>query len=201
MLIKAPPSYEERLQTLIESMEHIDLDYTPYMVQVHQSDTLGNLIKLEDFCEYANRNNIDDAGYALASVCNQNGISYNNVGFLVDESSLYDDYEILSLCSFLSEHGYKTYIQPISEKSPYYVELERCLTLDESYDYKDSINLQSYCEGSNKAKRFAAIRHKTRKLKSKLSKTDLNEEKAYLIRQLDKTSKSETDMGEILNLI
>lgn len=201
MLIKAPPSYEERLRTLIESMEHIDLDYTPYMVQIHQSDTLGNLIKLEDFCEYAKRNSIDDAGYALASVCSQNGISYNNVGFLVEETSLYDNYELLTLGSFLSEHGYKTYIQPISEKSPYYVELERCLALDEAYDYKDSINLKAYCEGSNKPKRFAAIRHKSRKLKSKLSKTGLNEEKAYLIRQLDKTLKSETDMGEVLNLI
>ena len=201
MLIKAPPTYEEQLQSLMESMEYLNLEYTPYMVQIHQSDTLGNLIKLENFCEYANSNNIEDAGYALASVCNYNGVSYSDIGFFVEESSLYDNYDLQTLCSFLTEHGYKTYIQPISEKSPYYVELDRCLALDEAYDYKDSINLKAYCEGSNKAKRLAAVRHKSRKLKSKLSKTDLNEEKAYLIRQLDKTLKSETDMGESLNLI
>lgn len=138
--------------TFIESVSHLDEYETrvsPSMVNVVYNDRLDKeLIKLESFVEYADSNDIDDGGLAIANICEENRIPLNSIGFMVEESSILESDEVFDTARQLRENGFLVAVTPISSESTYYQTLEEALELDEPYStYSDSIHLISYCEG------------------------------------------------------
>ena len=78
------------------------MDTDPMFVHINRIDRLGqNLIDLREFCTFANANNIDDAGYAIAVLCDKHNISCDNIGFFVDEATCYANEDLgYTACMF-----------------------------------------------------------------------------------------------------
>lgn len=131
----------------LEYLDESDCSYTPSMVNVFYNNRLDkDLIKLEQFVQYADINGISDAGYAISSVCESNRISVSNIGFVVDEASVLADDDLVETSKFLRENGFQVLITPESDDSLYYQELNEALDMDANYTFEDSINLLTYCE-------------------------------------------------------
>ena len=78
------------------------MDADPMLVHINRNDRLGqNLIDLREFCTFADANNIDDAGYAIAVLCDKHNIGCDNIGFFLDEATCYTDEELgYTACMF-----------------------------------------------------------------------------------------------------
>lgn len=149
MLVKQSEIHGISILDLLNQMTYLEESYSSYnpeFVPIIRNDRFEqDLIKLESFCEYALENGIDDAGYAIASVCKANDISSRNIGFYVEEASCYADASLAETMQFLSKNGYRVCIAPISSTSTYYRALEEALELDEeNSDYESSPYLQYY---------------------------------------------------------
>lgn len=120
--------------------------YHPSMLPIRENSRLGlNMIKLEDFVEYALDNGISDASYALNSVCEANDVDPSSVGFSIDEvSAIYDD-EMTDTAMQLKEAGIPVFANPISSLDPIYQITEAVVDTmieyagTESEDYADSL--------------------------------------------------------------
>lgn len=166
MLIQNSVIQEESMDLLglLDNLEYVaesESNYPAIMVPIQYNSRLDkDLVHLEDFVRYADYNDIDDGGYALATVCEANGVSTGNIGFVVNEASIYADDDLYNTAKMLRENAYVVAIAPISEDSTYYRELEEALELDDEYGtFEESVNLLAYCEafetignGVNKAK-------------------------------------------------
>lgn len=131
----------------LEYLDESDCSYTPSMVNVFYNNRLDkDLIKLEQFVQYADINGISDAGYAISSVCESNRVSLSNIGFVVDEASVLADDDLVETSKFLRENGFQVVVTPESDDSLYYQELNEALDMDANYAFEDSINLLAYCE-------------------------------------------------------
>lgn len=131
----------------LEYLDESDCSYTPSMVNVFYNNRLDKeLIKLEQFVQYADINGISDAGYAISSVCESNRVSLSNIGFVVDEASVLADDDLVETSKFLRENGFQVVVTPESDDSLYYQELNEALDMDANYTFEDSINLLAYCE-------------------------------------------------------
>lgn len=128
-------------------LDESDCPYTPNMVNIFYNNRLDkDLIKLEHFVEYANANSIDDAGYAISTVCEANNVALVNIGFVVDESSVLADDEIMEASKLLRENGFSVLVCPESDDSYFYQELNEALDMDAEYTFEESVNLLAYCE-------------------------------------------------------
>lgn len=137
--------------SFIESMEYLDeyeSTFDPSMVSIVYNNRLDKeLIKLENFVEYADSNYIDDGGEAIANVCKENNVLVKDIGFMVEESSVLEDTNIFTTAKQLRENGFLVVINPMNRESIYYQALEEAVTLDDNYStYADSTHLISYCE-------------------------------------------------------
>ena len=136
-------SFLDKLQYLDES----DCTFTPNMVNIFYNERLDkDLIKLEQFVKYSDQNGIDDAGYAINSVCEANHVPFSNIGFIVDEASVLEDNDIMQTSIQLKENGFQILISPESDNSLYYQELNEALEMDSNYTFEESVNLLAYCE-------------------------------------------------------
>lgn len=133
-----------RMETLTES----ESDYPAVMVPIRYNDRLDqDLVRLESFVEYATQNAIEDAGQALASVCEASNINPSHIGFYVNETTLYADDEMADTVKMFMESGYTVAVAPIPTASTAYQELMEALQLDEECSgYEGSPNLRAYCE-------------------------------------------------------
>lgn len=111
--------------------------YHPSMLPIRENSRLGlNMIKLEDFVEYALDNGISDAGYALNSVCEANDVEPDTIGFSIDEvSAIYDD-EMTDTAVQLKEAGVPVFANPISSLNPVYQITEA--VIDTMVQYADT---------------------------------------------------------------
>lgn len=95
--------------------------YHPSMVSVRENQRLGlNLIKMEDLVEYSLANGICDAEEAVRSVCEENSIDLNTIGFSVNETSIITDPEMADTVRFFKENGLDVYVNQISSLDPVY---------------------------------------------------------------------------------
>lgn len=131
----------------LEYLDESDCSYTPSMVNVFYNNRLDkDLIKLEQFVQYADINGISDAGYAISSVCESNRVDLSNIGFVVSEASVLADDDLVETSKFLRENGFQVLVTPEPDDSLYYQELNEALDMDANYTFEDSINLLAYCE-------------------------------------------------------
>lgn len=141
--------YSDTLNFL-ESMEYLDYHesyYDPTMVNIIYNQRFDkDLIKLESFIEYADSNDIDDGGYAISKVCQENQVLLNNIGFVVEEASVLADDNVFNTAKQLRENGYMVVVEPMSKESYYYQSLDEAMTLDEGKDFERSYNLIAFCE-------------------------------------------------------
>lgn len=170
-----------------------------------------DLIQLESFCEYANSHGIEDAGVAIANVCEANNIAPTNLAFYVSEANCYADDSLMEATKLFMENGYQVYLAPISTGSLYYRQLDEALELDDEYTtFEECTNLQAYCEVEipesvkNKfnaakdkvkavksstveaiSKKYVAAKQKLAELKAQVSRT-AGEAKAKLLAQIEK---------------
>lgn len=186
---------ENDFMDLIDNLEYItesESSYPAVMVPIQYNSRLDkDLVHLEDFVRYADCNDIDDGGYALASVCEANGISTSNIGFMVNEASIYADDDIYNTAKMLRENAYVVAISPVSDESTYYRELEEALEMDDNCNtFETSPNLMAYCEvfdnirnsvsnGIDKAKDYVgnaydSAKQKASDISSKISNTVSN---------------------------
>ena len=184
MIISSLSNYNGKplLESLMTFNEHESL-YLPTMVNIVYNNRLDkDLIKLESFMEYADMNNVDDAGRAIYDVCMANRVSIRDIGFMVEEASILADDDILATSKQLKENGIPVFIEPISTDSTYYRALEDAIELDENYSFENSYNFIAYCEAFapiDKAKEIgSAIKDRVSKnfnsIKSTLSEAPEN---------------------------
>ena len=136
---------------LLDEMNYLSEEYSQFpamMVPVYGNDEVGkDLINLDKFCQFAESNNIDDIGYAIAEVCKVNEVKLDNLGFIVEETACYANDDIADVAFFLRENGYHVYLAPISSENKYYRALKEAFELDaEQPNYASSPYLQAYCE-------------------------------------------------------
>lgn len=145
LLVLESNSFLNDLEYITES-ENV---YPAVAVPIHYNERLDrDLIHLENFMLFGERNGIDDCGQAIAIVCEENKVPLTNIGFVVNEASLYEDEEIASTANILKENGIPVVVAPISSTSCYYRELAEALELDKDCStFEESVNLQMYCEG------------------------------------------------------
>ena len=106
-----------------------------------------DLIQLESFCAYANTHGIEDAGVAIANVCEANNVAPTKLAFYVSEANCYADDDLMNATNLFIENGYQVYLAPVSTSSLAYRELDEALELDEDVQtFEESANLQAYCE-------------------------------------------------------
>ena len=133
----------DRLEPLYEH----EMTFPPSIVPVINNERHNlDLIQLESFLRYGKENDITDAGYAIAQVCQSNGISDNNIGFIVNEESLYEYDEVAETFRQLLEYNLPMFIAPISKNSIYYSKLHEAIILDEAcVNIQESQNCINYC--------------------------------------------------------
>lgn len=128
-------------------LDESDCSYNPTMVNIFYNSKLDkDLIKLEQFAQYADYNGISDAGYAISSVCESNNVPLSNIGFVVDEASILADDYLMETSKLLRENGFKVVVTPESDESYFYQQLNEALEMDANYTFEDSVNLLAYCE-------------------------------------------------------
>lgn len=149
MIVTEDRIYGPNVLQLLDEMVYLDESYSgydPYMVSIRRNDRFEqDLIKLEEFCEYAEKNGIDDAGYAIHEVCRANNVSTNNIGFFVEEASCYSDDLLCETAMQLSENGYHVCVAPVPTTSIWYQSLNEAMELDEDCsDYETSPHMLIY---------------------------------------------------------
>lgn len=188
------PDDSTQVLSILENMEYLDEGESCYpasAVPVQCNTRLNkNLIHLENFMDFADHNGIDDAGIAISAICQENNISPDSIGFVIQESTIFAEDEYLDVVGLLQENSYEVLISPESTESIYYKELEEALELDSSYDtFEESVNLLAFCEEGiidrvqgNAAKLKDAVTASPKKLAKKLSaiKTSIGEKTAQL---------------------
>lgn len=133
---------------LLESIDYIEEQpVAPMMVTIVENSRLGkSLIQLESFMDYAEANNIDDAGYAIASVCEANNMNINEVGFRVHDYSIITNEDVAETAMLMQENGFPVVVCPIGKDSYYYQQLDSALAMDEDCTtFEESPNLLEYC--------------------------------------------------------
>lgn len=151
MLVKQSNILMNESMTLLDNMSYLseaESAYPAIMVPVRRNDRLeADLIRLESFVDFASSNSIDDAGQAIAAVCEASHIGSSDIGFYVNEVSLYADDNMVDTAAMFLENGYRVAVAPISSGSLAYQSLQEALSLDENCSsYEDSYNLRAYCE-------------------------------------------------------
>lgn len=148
MLIRDQDTYIPNMMRLLNEMTYLDEEqtYDPYLVTIRYNDRFGqDLIKLEEFCEFAQVNQIDDAGVAIHEVCKANNISTDNIGFYMDEAKAYADPILLETAQQLYSNGYHICVAPVPKTSVWYQSLTEALLLDEDQpDYDSSPHCQIF---------------------------------------------------------
>ena len=149
MLVKESQILGESSLNLLDRMQYIsESTMDPFEVPVRYNDRFDkDLIKLEDFCRFAESNGIEDAGVAIAMICESNNISPAKIGFYAEETSILADDSLAETANLILENGFRVLAAPISHDSLYYKALDEALALDEEYeDFESSPNLLAYCE-------------------------------------------------------
>lgn len=115
----------EQVSRLLENANYLteqECIYRPEMVPIRENLRIGrDVIRLEDFVDYALANGITEGGYALAQICEANGISQDNIVFSVDEVSVLEDSEMEDTVRQLLEKGQTVYSCPISSNDIAYI--------------------------------------------------------------------------------
>ena len=125
--------------------------YPAHMINVRHNPRLGqDLIQLESFLAFGKINGINDAGYAIYTICEANDLpSVNRISFVVNEENLFSDVSLLETYCQLKNNNFGVYVAPISSYSPFYTKLHEALLFDDAYpDYESSPNLQRYVQES-----------------------------------------------------
>lgn len=66
--------------------------YYPEMVPIRENDRLGcKLMRIEDLCEYALANGINDSSIAARQICEASNVDVSELAFTVDEVNLLED--------------------------------------------------------------------------------------------------------------
>lgn len=168
---------------------------------IHNKRTNHDLIQLESFLKFGKYNNITDGSLAVFNICEANNITMNNIGFIVNEESLYEDPEIADTYIQLCEYNFPMYVAPISKHSIYSMKLNEALILDEDcLIVEESEHILNYClfpldesaEDTVKsvAKKLAAVK---KELSNKINqlKTETNSKaKVMLNNQINKLKSS-----------
>lgn len=124
--------------------------YRPEMVPIRENKRLQkDIIRLEDFVDYAISNGITEGGYALAQICEANGASQDNIVFSVDEVSVLEDTEMEDTVKELLNRGQQVYACPINSNDIAYIlgeavveTADKCLT-ENNEEYCDTL-LEAY---------------------------------------------------------
>lgn len=118
------PSFLDEAMNIISNTSFLSESegfYHPSMVSIRENVSLGkNLIKLEDLVEYSISNGITNAGQAIQTICEQNGIETDSIGFSVNETSVIADKDMADTVATFQEGGLDVYINPISSMDPVY---------------------------------------------------------------------------------
>ena len=118
------PSFLDEAMNIISNTSFLSESegfYHPSMVSIRENVSLGkNLIKLEDLVEYSISNGITNAGQAIQTICEQNGIETDSIGFSVNETSIIADKDMADTVVAFKEGGLDVYINPISSMDPIY---------------------------------------------------------------------------------
>ena len=118
------PSFLDEAMNIISNTSFLSESegfYHPSMVSIRENVSLGkNLIKLEDLVEYSISNGITNAGQAIQTICEQNGIETDSIGFSVNETSVIADKDMADTVASFQEGGLDVYINPISSMDPVY---------------------------------------------------------------------------------
>jgi hypothetical protein len=131
---------------ILDSFGYLRESYTTAnMVAIRYSDRLEqNMIQLESMVDFAITNGIDNAEIAIKRICEDNHID-ENITFCVNETSLYEDIQMLDTVKALKENQYRVNIMPISKDSIYYTKLQEALAIDDDcIDYDTSEALMQY---------------------------------------------------------
>lgn len=136
----------------LDILDHMDnvsfsMNDAKYVPVQRNLDIDKDLIHIENLVTYAESADIDDAGIAIANVCHVNKLDLNDIGFIVNESTLLYDFDCLELVKVLKENAFPICVTKESTNSVYYKELEKALALDEGYDgFENSVNILAFCE-------------------------------------------------------
>ena len=131
---------------ILDSFGYLSESYTTAnMVSIRYSDRLDqNMIQLESMVDYSIANGIDDVEVAIKHICEDNHID-ENVSFCANETSLYEDTQMLDTVRALKENQYRVNIMPISKNSIYYTKLQEALSIDyDCAEYDTSEALMQY---------------------------------------------------------
>lgn len=105
-----------------------------------------DLIQLEAFLQFGKYNNINDGTEAIARICEYHNIPINNIGFIVNEESIYENQDISDTYIQLIENNFPIFVAPISQHSIYFMKLNEALILDDQYGYiEECPHLIEYC--------------------------------------------------------
>lgn len=151
MLVRQVNPMQEAM-SMLDQMEYLDESFgsSAYLVPVRHNYRLDkDLIQLESFVDYANQNGIQDAGYAIANICEACNITADKIGFSVNDYSLYADEGILETAQLMQENGYLIATSQVPSESVWYKSLEEALELDKDCSlYEESPHLVAYCESA-----------------------------------------------------
>ena len=146
---------------ILDSFGYLRESYTTAdMVAIRYSNRLDqNMIQLESMVDYSISNGIYDLDKAITNVCESNHVD-ENISFCVNETSLYEDLQMVDTVNLLRENQYRVNIMPISRSSIYYTELQEALAMDDDcIDYDTSDNLMFYVNESI-SNNFDAVKEK-----------------------------------------
>lgn len=109
-------------KTVIGSSQFLtesESEYYPEAVPIRETDDGHYMIKLEDLCEYALSNGIDDAYKAVSSICESNDIyDKDRIIFGVDETSLLVDPELADTALAFVNEGTTVGTLHVSDNDP-----------------------------------------------------------------------------------
>lgn len=171
---------------------------------IHNKKHNYDLIQLESFLKFGKYNNISDGTLAISKLCEYHNLSMKNIGFVINEESLYENSEISDTYIQLCEYNFPIYINPISKHSIYYMKLNEALILDKDYyNIEECNNIINYCmypiqeeylEDTRKtiSKKLASVKKSIMEKINKLKKANNSEERFFLSKQIDKLKASAT---------
>lgn len=145
---------EENISIVTPLFEFIDsinrleenLSFDSNILKIRHIDSLDeNLIQLEDFRRFYNIHPNYNIYECIDEICKDNGIDRDSVGFLVNESSLYENIIFTKLSNYLITNDFNVYFNPISENSVYNRDLMDAFEKDKKYDtLAESVNLKEF---------------------------------------------------------
>lgn len=118
--------------------------YRPEMVPIRENSRIQrDIIRLEDFVDFALANGITEGGYALAQICEASGVSQDNIVFSVDEVSVLEDFEMEDTVRKLLEAGQEVYACPVSSNDISYILAESVVNAADACLDNDN---EDYCD-------------------------------------------------------